>query len=285
MSAGTLPTPDLDLFGDGPERDTVVRVLNGWHCTAQCAFMARCARRVFPLFLPPTSLPDILRLTMLGGYTSILTMVEAQAMRFEQPVALRIGQFARAQETATSAFVPVHRLESRDLTLLNDFVAWHFLESRLMPSERAARTVLAAGAATGLIADVSFLPAAALINRLAFEAALAGYQAGLPDPTDLPRPHPSGPDELESAVRSACRELRDAVAADLCALAIRSDWERINGLMAGATDGVLPALDPSETGPLGPLWPKVEPDWYRAGLFRHRELYASVGFGPVPAIP
>src|SRR5262249_36273869 len=52
------------------------------------------------------------------------------------------------------------------------------------------------------------------------------------------------------------------------ARAMARDYQKLVDRKLGKFPERGEAIDPSETGPLGPLWPEGEPDWYREGLAR-----------------
>jgi hypothetical protein len=54
----------------------------------------------------------------------------------------------------------------------------------------------------------------------------------------------------------------DAFTLDLVAAALYADVEKLRGMMGHAVGGDMgPAVDPSESGPLGSLWPEGTPAW------------------------
>ena len=59
--------------------------------------------------------------------------------------------------------------------------------------------------------------------------------------------------------------------------AARLDYSHLLDLALGAPGELGRPADPSESGPLGPLWPDGAPDWYTNGLGRMRAALVEAG--------
>jgi hypothetical protein len=81
-------------------------------------------------------------------------------------------------------------------------------------------------------------------DRDAIDRALAGAEAFAKGAADARAAH---------AAAAAARAARAATSRDL---------DRLIALNPGAPDALGAPIDPSEAGPLGPLWPQGVPEWY-----------------------
>jgi hypothetical protein len=79
-------------------------------------------------------------------------------------------------------------------------------------------------------------------------------------------PSDSNLTEVVAAAFGAGRVLlanSDAFAHDLIVSALYEDVQNLLRLAGGSSEDVGPPIDPSESGPLGPLWPAGVPVWFR----------------------
>ena len=75
---------------------------------------------------------------------------------------------------------------------------------------------------------------------------------------------PNTADRVVRAATYAAGRASRAVAADRCAAvsaAARADYDRLRSLNLGTYPELGQPIDPTETGPLGPLWPEGPPEW------------------------
>jgi hypothetical protein len=187
------------------------------------AFAARCARRVRPL---AASLPEDSRVAI----DQAITVAEAFA---------RGDKAVGAAVTAGAAVGAARGAEIDGVTETAVGAAW--------AAAQAAEAVQAAKAAEafGAAADNNFaVQAAEAADQTARCAALAVGNATL-------------------AVRSAALAVKAIASVTDRDHAILADIEQIIAFRLGEPGTLGSPIDPSEAGPLGPLWPGGEPAWLR----------------------
>jgi len=119
----------------------------------------------------------------------------------------------------------------------------------------------AAARADAARADAARADAEAAVAAKAAGAARAGAEAAWADAADVARADAAG----DAAAWAADAALVAGAAADDEAAAwaaAASDLERFIALKLGEPDTLGAPIDPSEAGPLGPLWPHGVPEWY-----------------------
>jgi hypothetical protein len=126
---------------------------------------------------------------------------------------------------------------------------------RGLPGEAGRAAAAARAAATVAEETCEFTRFAGYAAVRAAEAAAAAEEvAG--------HPNDSGVIEVVAAAFGAGRVLvanADAYALDLVVAALHADVEKLRSLAHGTSESLGPPLDPSEAGPLGPLWPAGAP--------------------------
>lgn len=187
-------------------------------------YALRCARRVQPLFDLPESFPE--RMLNLRHVESILSLVEEHA-RCET---VRADLFA----AAASAYAAANPLPFANPP---PSAAYAYAAARAAAAAYAAATAhaaadFAASDASAAATNAGKMAAAAAANPF---AAAAAYAAAY------------------SAAAAAA-----ASSAEIAATAAAADYQHLLQLNLPANSH----LDPTESGPLGPLWPAEPPDWY-----------------------
>jgi hypothetical protein len=106
---------------------------------------------------------------------------------------------------------------------------------------------------------------ASKVTGYAGYAAVHAAKAAADAEEALRSPTNSGMIEVVASAFGANRVLSantDAFTLELVLAAIYSDVEKLIGMAQGTCADLGPPIDPSESGPLGPLWPDVTPFWY-----------------------
>jgi len=189
---------------------------------AVVAFAARCARRVQPV---THVLPQLDR--------DVIDRAIAVAEAFANGDAVVAGAARAAEDALYGA--------AKAGTEAGDWAAaWAARAAAWAAKAAAGDAGAAAGAAAG---DAAW--AAAWAARAAVK------------PTDLDAWYGSTAERLEEAAFDA------SVSGEAAAwAAAASDLERLIALKRGEPDTPGAPIDPSESGPLGPLWPQGMPEWY-----------------------
>ena len=127
-----------------------------------------------------------------------------------------------------------------------------------LPSE-AGRAAAAVGMAVAVAEETCEYTRYAGYAAVRAAEAAANAEEVVRNPSDL------GIIEVVAAAFGAGRVLAanaDAHTLELVAAALYADVEKLREQSPGSNEDLGPPMDPSESGPLGPLWPDGAPDWY-----------------------
>ena len=122
----------------------------------------------------------------------------------------------------------------------------------------------------------------------AADAAWTAARAAAEPPPPPPPAAAAAADWAANAAAAADWAAAAAARADARAAAA-SDLDRLIALNPGEPDALGAPIDPSEAGPLGPLWPQGVPEWYTEAatgtVTPHEEPIRRRRLTPLPAPP
>jgi hypothetical protein len=212
------------------------------------AFAARCARRVLPLYLPHQKWPD--------------------AADFKRAVELAVLAAERTAEGNYDPTIDPSACSGEASVAADGPDATAYLPKVTAFTRNAGRAASNAAdvAAVTIAAGITSSDAAAVRFAVrAVNAALAGARAG-----------------TEAVIAGA---MKAEQASSAFARATDSDFRKLVELDLGEYPAVGRTVDPSASGPLGPLWPDGEPEWLATAATKLTAPHGKppIGLPPVTA--
>lgn len=192
------------------------------------AFAARCARRVEPLYRLPDRTPVALKHTR--NVKAAIKIAERFASVSGPSYTRDAASAARAADAAHDAAASAAHASADAPAVSADKAAFKIAAAVARAAAHAARVVDEANSAN---ADV-------VADRAAWQVA----------------------DRAADAARAA-EAARSAVDKGSLEIIYEPDLAALTRLNLGQFPELGDPIDPSESGPLGPLWPDGEPAWYR----------------------